>query len=608
MPAVITTILSVGTVAMAKRNAIIKHLPSVETLGSTSAICSDKTGTLTMNQMTVRTLFLAGARYSVTGQGYEIEGKIQHVAGQEGADLDSVLLPMVLCSDATIHDGKCVGDPDEGALVVLAAKQGIDAEATRASYPRIATLPFDSEYMLMATFHEMTDEAGKQVIRCFVKGAPDRLLERAGRVRMWDGTEATLDEGLKQQALEEIDSLARNGLREMATARRDLDPVSFKPQADLLDLVDDLTLLAMVGVQDPPREEAKESIFECKQAGIRVRMITGDHAATALAVAHELGIEGEVVTGSEFEKMSEEEVNARIDGIGILARVAPQDKVRMVKVLQARGDIVAMTGDGVNDAPALKKADIGVAMGVTGTDVAKEASDMVLADDNFSTIVGAVEEGRIIYDNMMKFIRLQMSNLGGFILGFLAAGAIANTALFSAAQVLWIHFGALLFMGATLGFDTPTPGLMQRQPRPANRRIIDLRAAVQVVLSSILMATAAVGSRQWIFHNTGDAAVAQTMALTVFAVAHIAVALNLRYPDISVFRRETVSNYMLYISFLWAIAGMVVVTEVPLLRDVFKTTPLTMNQWGLCLAITAAILLIGEAIKPIIRLIPHKPG
>ena len=606
LPAVVTSILSIGTVAMAKKNAIIKHLPSVETLGSTSAICSDKTGTLTMNQMTVRALRIPGARYSVTGQGYSTEGRIQRVAGEGEVALDVVLLPMVLCSDATVQDGKCVGDPNEGALVVLAAKAGIDAEEMREQCPRVATLPFDSEYMLMATFHDMTDEAGRQVIRCFVKGAPERLLERSGNLRMLDGGEAAMDEDRRKEVLDEIDSFARDGLREMAVARHDLDPKGFDPQADLLDLVGDLTLLAVVGIQDPPREEVKQSIAECKEAGIRVRMITGDHAVTASAVARELDIEGQVVNGPEFEKMSDAEVGRQIEEIGVIARVAPQDKVRMVRALQASGDIVAMTGDGVNDAPALKSANIGIAMGVSGTDVAKEAADMVLADDNFSTIVNAVEEGRIVYDNMMKFIRMQMSNLLGFILGFLGAGAIASVALFTPWQVIWVHFGALLFIGAALGFDTPTPGLMDRRPRPANQPIIDLRAVVQIAFSGLLMAVAAVGARQWVMHTQNNAEMAQTMALTVFAVAHIAVALNLRYPDVSVFRRETLSNPKLFYSFLWAIAGMVLITEIPLLRDVFKTTALSLGQWGLCLVSIVVLLLLGELVKPLLRLIPRK--
>jgi len=606
LPAVVTAILSIGTVVMAKKNAIIKTLPSVETLGSTSAICSDKTGTLTMNQMTVRQLALDGACYGVTGQGYNIEGTIQRVAGMGQLSLDPVLLPMVLCSDANIKDGKCVGDPNEGALVALAAKGGINAEATRNHYPRIATLPFDSAYMLMATFHEMTDEAGKKTIRGYVKGAPDRIIPRSSTVRRWDGSVISINEAVRQRITEGNDNLAKLGLRELVVAERDFDPATFDPKVNLLDLLNNLRLLGTVGILDPPRTEAKEAIARCKESGIRVRMITGDHVVTAAAAAQELGIEGRAITGEEFEKMSDAEVSQQIEDIGIVARVAPQDKVRMVKLLQDRGDIVAMTGDGVNDAPALKTANIGVAMGITGTDVSKGAAAMILADDNFATIINAVEEGRVIYDNLMKFIRLQMSNLLGFILGFLGAGLMATTALFSPLQVLWIHFGDLAFIGMALGQDTPTPGLMQRKPRPANQPIIDLRGGLQIAISGLFMAIGALFTRYYGHKVFGSELVATTMALTIFAYAHVPIAINLRYPDQSIFRRETLSNRNLWLSFTWAILGMVLITELPLFRNIFKITALEPAQWGFCLLIALAILLLGELIKPFLLLVPRR--
>ena len=287
---------------------------------------------------------------------------------------------------------------------------------------------------------------------------------------------------------------------------------------------------------------------------------------------------------------------------------APQHKVLMVKTLQTRGDIVAMTGDGINDAPALKAADIGVAMGIAGTDVTKEASDLVLADDNFKTIVSAVEEGRIVYDNMMKFIRLQMSNLVGFILGFLGASILFGVALFEPLQVLWVHFGALLFLGSSVGFDTPTPGLMRRRPRPANQRIIDLRGGMQITLSGIMLAVAAIASQQRIMHINNDPAMAQTMALTVFAIAQSSLALSLRFPEVSILRRETLSNPFLNFAIAWNVGAMLLITEVPLLRHLFHTTSLNTRQWGLCLLMSLAILLLGEAVKPLLKLIPRKQG
>jgi Ca2+-transporting ATPase len=404
MPVVVTLILAMGATEMATRKAIIKRLPAVETLGSTSAICSDKTGTLTLNQMTARELVIAGNQYSVTGQGYDSNGEFRHVGGVRETDLDPILLPMVLCSDAVVKDGELVGDPTEGALVVLAQKGGLMVDSTRQEYPRIAELPFDSAYKLMATFHNMVNPDNEPVVRCYVKGAPDVLIDRSASILDSGGKIAPLDGKARQRSLELNEQLASKGMRVMIVAGRDLDPATFDPEADLLQEVNDLTLLGMVGIVDPPRSEAKTAIAECRSAGIRVRMITGDHAVTAAAIAGELGIEGRAITGAEWAAMSDQEAVDQIDDIGVIARVAPEDKVRLVNILKEKGNIVAMTGDGVNDAPALKTADIGVAMGITGTDVSKGAAVMILTDDNFATIVGAVEYGRIIYDNLLKYL------------------------------------------------------------------------------------------------------------------------------------------------------------------------------------------------------------
>jgi Ca2+-transporting ATPase len=363
LPTVVTTILAWGTQQLAKAGAIMKRLTSTQTLGSTSAINSDKTGTLTMNQMTAVQMTAAGRRYAVDGKGYSTAGRITRVGGQADIGLDEFLVPMVLCSDAVVRDGELVGDPTEGALVVLAAKGGIDAVSTRERYPRIAELPFDAAYKLMATFHKMTDASGQQVIRCFVKGAPDQLLARAATVVRADDGPAPADSAFHQQYLAENQRLGEQGLRVMATARKDFDPAAFDPGADLLPLVTGLELLAVVGMADPPRPTAKTSIAQAKAAGIKVRMITGDYAVTAAAVASQLGIDGTVLTGAEFGAMSDEEALAKVDSIGVIARVTPEHKVRLVDVLRKQGQIVAMTGDGVNDAPAVKKADIGIAMG-----------------------------------------------------------------------------------------------------------------------------------------------------------------------------------------------------------------------------------------------------
>ncbi|MGH3460371.1 MAG: cation-translocating P-type ATPase, partial [Kribbellaceae bacterium] len=369
LPAVVTALLSMGTREIARRNAIVKRLPAVETLGSTSAICSDKTGTLTLNKMTARELAIAGRnRFTVSGEGYRTDGEIKHVGGAH-IDLDPYLLPMILCADAVLDGDDLIGDPTEGALIVLAAKGGLDVEETRSTYPRIAEVPFDSDYKFMATFHEMTGARGEPVVRCYVKGAPDVLISRAGAYRDIDGTEVPVTDANRDLANDANDRMAAAGQRVMVVAQRDLDPASFSPEGDLLGLVQGLTLLAMVGIVDPPRSEAKAAIAECRDAGIRVRMITGDHATTAAAIAAELGIEGRAITGTAFAAMSDDELLDQLPQIGVIARVAPEDKVRLVRLLKQSGNVVAMTGDGVNDAPALKAADIGVAMGITGTEV-----------------------------------------------------------------------------------------------------------------------------------------------------------------------------------------------------------------------------------------------
>jgi Ca2+-transporting ATPase len=299
-------------------------------------------------------------------------------------------------------------------------------QATRREYPRIAEVPLDSEYKFMATFHEMMDDDGRDVVRCYVKGAPDVILARSTSLRVDKSQTVSMDESLRPRVEHANEDLAAQGMRILVVAERDFEPVTFDPQADLLDDVNELTLLAMIGIVDPPRAEARDAIAECHSAGIRIRMITGDHAITAAAIADQLGIEGRALTGAEFNQMSDEEASEQLDEIGVIARVAPEDKIRLVSLLQKQNKIVAMAGDGVNDAPALKKANIGVAMGITGTDVSKDAAVMILADDNFATIVEAVEYGRVIYDNLLKYIRFQMAGLFSFILAFLVLGEITK--------------------------------------------------------------------------------------------------------------------------------------------------------------------------------------
>ncbi|MEM8618920.1 MAG: HAD-IC family P-type ATPase [Actinomycetota bacterium] len=595
LPAVVTAVLALGTVHMSQRDAIVKTLPSAEALGSTSAICTDKTGTLTVGQMTVRELALAdGGRYTVTGEGYTTTGTIRHV-GAHSEPLDPYLLPMALCSDAVVDDGELIGDPNEGALVTLAEKGGIDVDATRQAHPRLATVPFDSAYMLMGTFHDAPG-GPSGLVRGYVKGAPDVLLERSSNMRTSDGSAAELTDDDRQRLRKVLADMGGRGLRVMAVAVRDIARDHFDPDADHLDDINDLTFLALTGIVDPPRPEVKSAIEKCKGAGIRVRMITGDQLVTAQATAQELGIEGEAMTGHDFSALSDDDLAARLDGLGVVARVAPEDKVRLVDALQRQNNIVAMTGDGVNDAPALKRADIGVAMG-TGTDVAKDAGKMILVDDDFATIVAAVEEGRGIYDNLMKYIRVQMANLIGFVVGFLLAAAIAGTALFEPSQVLLVHFVVVASVGAALGFDTPAPDLMQRAPRDADAPVISLRLGARIVVAGALMAAFTVAVRQWGEAQYDSAAIGESMAFVTFAYAHIALALNLRFENLTMFQRSTLSNRNLWLAFALVLLVPILVTEFGVLRDVFETVPLTANQWAIGAAAALVLLVIGELAK-----------
>jgi Ca2+-transporting ATPase len=593
LPAVVTTMLSLGTQALAAKGAIVKRLRSVETLGSTSAICSDKTGTLTLNQMTARQLIVAGRRYSVDGQGYSTEGKILRVAGEKDTTLDPFLLPMALANDAAVNDGEIVGDPTEAALVVLAAKGGLDVDETRRRYPRVAEVPFDSDYKFMATFHEFDEDGGK-VVRCFVKGAPDVLLARSSRGRDVDGSEPPIDE-YRERVLAENDRLAGEGLRVLAVASRDYDSATFNPSEPLVDEVHDLTLLALVAIVDPPRKEARDAIAECSEAGIRARMITGDHVTTAGAIANQLGIEGRALSGTEFAALSDDELSQQVEEIGVVARVAPEDKVRLVEKLKEKGHVVAMTGDGVNDAPALKRADIGVAMGITGTEVTKEAGDMILTDDNFATIVAAVEGGRAIYDNLMKYVRFQMITLGGFILLFLGAGIfdVADGIPLTPLQILWVNFAIDVLLAIGLGFDAAAPGLMRRRPRDANAPVIDRALGLRLGFEALLMAALALAIVAW-GEDRYALDVATTMGMTTLGLMHIVAALEAREPTETIFKRYTIENRRFVQLVGAAIVLSLLVTTLSPLQRIFDTVALTAAQWGICLLGPIVYLAVTE--------------
>jgi Ca2+-transporting ATPase len=569
----------------------VKQLASVETLGSTTVICSDKTGTLTLNKMTARELVCGDQRHVVAAGPSSV------------ADADPcgpALNAMALCSDADLRDGAVVGDPTEGALVRLAVEAGVDVAGLRGRFPRVAEVPFDSATKLMATFHDLSGEQPSAVVRMYVKGAPDVLLRRTSA----SGMAATDVE-------RENTRLGEAGLRVLALAQRDLDAASFQAHldagADLAALVTELSLLGLVAIADPARPEAGVAISACRDAGIAVKMVTGDHPRTAAAIGHELGLDGTTVTGAELDAMTDAELAARVEAIAVFARVTPEHKLRLVQALRRDGHVVAMTGDGVNDAPALKAADIGVAMGITGTEVTKQAATMVLTDDNFATIVRAVRQGRVIYDNILKFVRFQLSTTLGLAYTFLVASVldIADGTPFTAIQILWVN---LIMDGPpamALGVDPPAVDVMARRPRPAGERIVGGTRLVRLLVAAAIMGTGTL----LVLHQGSSleasavgSGVARTMAFTTFVCFQLFNLLNARDENASLFRRATLRNRYLWLSIAAVLGLQVAAVHAPPLQQLFGLAPLTLAQWLVCGAVASSILWLDEARKLITRL------
>jgi Ca2+-transporting ATPase len=607
LPTVTQVILSIGSVELAKRNAIVKDLPSVETLGFTSAINSDKTGTLTMNQMTAVEVATVENRYSITGIGYELEGTVQHPVGASPS-IETAILPYLVANDATLVDGRVVGDPTEGAFLVLGYKAGLDINATREQLPRLATLPFDPTYKLMATFHDATDDDGKRVVRCFVKGAAPAVMGRAAMASSPDGLRIW-DEHAAALAVAEMERLEGKGYRVMAAARRDIDPASFDPNGDLLGHVTDVTIESLVGMVDPPRTESKAAVQAAQAAHIRVRMVTGDDVTTGAAIANQLGIEGEAILGGDFAALPEEERLARIDNIGVVGRVAPEHKVLLADTLKKKGDVVAMTGDGVNDAPAIKAADIGIAMG-SGTDVAKNAGRMILSDDNFATIVYAVEQGRKIYDNLTKYIRFVLVLLVVFVLTFLGATLfnIAAGEPFTPAQVLWIHFFVNAPFGFALGFDRETPGLMSLKPRPRGQSVLTRSVIITVGLTGLAMTIALLGLIKFGENHYGSVEVGSSIAFTSFALMLIVAAFECRSETDTVFTTSTFDSKQMNRVALGEFVLAVLVTQMDVFRRLLGTTDIDMTQFAWALWPAIAVLLLWELGKLIARHRKHLPA
>ncbi len=590
MPTVLQVILSNGSTTLAAEGAVVKSLASVETLGSTSAINSDKTGTLTLNQVTVVEVIDPTDRYAITGMGYGLDGDVEHSAGNTNT-IEQAILPFLVANDARLVDGKVVGDPTEGALLVLGHKAKLDVEGTQATYPRLATLPFDPTYKLMAVFADANDESGKAVVRAFVKGAGPAVIGRASSA-LADGKSVPWGDEQNTRSSQEMDRLGGKGLRIMVAATRDIDPADFDPDGDLLSLMTGLQMTAMVGMIDPPRAESKDAVRDAQSANIRVRMVTGDDVVTGEAIARQLGIPGEAILGADFAALSEEERLARIDDIGVVGRVAPEHKVLMVETLRKKGDVVAMTGDGVNDAPAIKAADIGIAMG-TGTEVAKNAGKMILTDDNFATIVKAVSEGRKLYDNMLKYIRFMMVALVTYIVTFLLASLlnIAGGQPFSAVQILWINFLITAPIGIALGLDKETPGLMKRKPRPRAASIMSRPVVLTVGLAGLFMSVAidlliVLGKDHY-----NNVAIGSTIGLVAFSLMLVVAALECRDQTATILREETINNNTVNLTILVELALALLIARGGALTSLLGTQALTGRQW-LIGALPALVLFI----------------
>ena len=452
--------------------------------------------------------------------------------------------------------------------------------------------------LVMATFHAMKDAGGHDVIRAYIKGAPDQLLARATTALGPDGNDVPVAQ-LRDNYLAENERLGTMGLRVMATGQKDFDPGTFDPNSDLLSAIDGLSLLAIVGIVDPPRPAAKDAIAQAHAAGIQVRMITGDHAVTAEAIAHQPGITGRAVTGAEFRAMSDDEAMRQIDGIGVIARVLPEDKVHLVDILRKKGHVVGMTGDGVNDAPALKKADIGIAMGITGTEVSKQAAVMILTDDNYATIVKAVGLGRSVYDNLMRFIRFQMAGLFGYIATFLGSSLlnILGGIPFLPLQTMWLNFTVNVFQAIGLGYGKPREGLMAVPPRPKEQKIMPPRLTRWLVLCGLVMAAGTLGVLAWASGSGLGDTIARTMGMTTFALFRLFSSLETADEDESVFGGSILANRPLLIGTGISVLTILFATELGVLQRVLGTASLSIDQWAICIIVALSLIVVEEGRK-----------
>ena len=624
LPTVVTAVLSLGVQRMAKRNAIVRHLSAVETLGSANVIASDKTGTLTKNEMTVREVVTASGRVIFGGTGYTPEGDV-HQDGRGPIDevvrfeLTRALAAGDRANNAELqqHDGRWTvqGDPTEGALIVAARKAGLKDEALDARLKRVGEVPFSSERKLMSTIH--TDAEREERLLVFTKGAPDILITRCSWELVGEETKA-LTTARRAKILQTNEKLAAAALRTLGVALRSLPKESLRKEDVDETLEKELVFLGLIGMIDPPREEARESVARAKSAGMRPMLITGDHPQTAGVIARDLGLveNGRVVTGAELEKLSEDKFEETIRDVSVYARVNPEHKLRIVKALQREGAVVAMTGDGVNDAPALKTADIGIAMGITGTDVSKEAADIVLADDNYASIIAAVEEGRAIFSNIRKFLRYLLgSNIGEVMtmfFGVLLADLIGLKAEGSgvvlpllATQLLWINLVTDGAPALALGVDPPDASIMGQPPRPRGEGVITGRMWFGILFVGLVSAAGTLLVLDWslpggLIEGSGSMRYAQTMAFTTMVFFSIFTVFNARSDERSAFA-GLFSNKWLWGAILLALLLQIAVIYIRFLQHAFSTVSLSFNDWVFCAAVGSSVLWLRELTKVLLR-------
>lgn len=583
LPAIVTIVLAMGVQRLIKEHAIVRKLPAVETLGSVSIICSDKTGTLTQNKMTVTSFFA--------------DNVLGDIASLDlTKDPHRLLLEnLVLCNDSTYSESTKTGDPTEIALLEAGVKFEISKESLQKSHPRVQEIPFDSDRKLMTTIHNYENQ-----FMVMTKGALDSLLKISTAAYL-NGETVTLTQELKNKIIEASNTMSDGALRVLGAAYKSLAAVPSKGDT----VEENLTFIGLVGMIDPPRLEVKDSIALCKKAGIKTVMITGDHKNTAFAIANELGISNnieEVISGSELDKLTQDQLNDKIERLSIFARVSPEHKVTIVKAYRSKGNIVSMTGDGVNDAPSLEAADIGVAMGITGTDVAKGAADIVLTDDNFSTIVSAIREGRNIYNNIKKSIIFLLScNLGEVIALFLAI-LLGWASPLRPIHILWVNLVTDTLPALSLGVDSGDPTVMEKKPRDPKATFFAEGAGVRLILNGILIGILtliafAIGIKVYpdsLMH-------AQTMAFVVLSISQLFHSLNMRHPDKSIFQLGLFTNKYLIYSILLGIFLQVIVITIPALASVFKIYPLTLSDWAFVLVLSIMPLVINEIVKAIRR-------